>query len=303
MSLLGKFTNVKVDNVSRIPQDDLDYIEKVMKEYNVVLDYNNSILDFTESLTDERKDRTDRIFTYQAFSKSDSLEVIRKDISNLHHRCFQNIAEHFCNKYNIVLDIEKMNIFSGYTVGNLYHNQRYVDYRGDHDRKFDVIRGFKVDYNTILDYIFSNIGGLNLNDFKYKESIEHFGGLYSVDSHRADIKITKNGVLTFPNLFGSINNHYHREENTRCFKSLKNILELVYKDELVEVNKVFNIDNITNHFSVGSQPYKAESLERIFTKLEINDNVVDYILVMKNGNFKLKFNNFKLANNFLDLIK
>lgn len=297
MNLLEKFGSVIVKNNDRIPKEDIDFIKSLEKDYLKTLSNNISILDTLKPLS-EIFEHVNRYDSYN-YNPNDSINVVKAYISNLHYRYIHDITNYIKSKYNMDIKIDEMHVVASYEVKMLYQSKpKYVDYHGHNRYHWDKIDELTVNYMDVMDFIFDSIGGLDLNDFKINESKQHLNDMYSNDSHRNHFTISNNGVLTLPSFINNPEQHWSFDSTSKTLNSLINLLELVYKESISNFSEKLSKTSLFEFFCVN-RPY-SKNIQNMYDKYMINDDVVEYLKYFKNGTLKVKFNNKKLANKFIN---
>ncbi|BAX25547.1 hypothetical protein BPT24_030 [Tenacibaculum phage pT24] len=311
MDLLGKFSNVKVDNTNRLPHEDISYLDALLNDYKEALQYNKECIKSLEQLRNIKPELKQRVingtsfnntFEYMSFDSKESLLVAQKDAGNCHHRFIKSVSEYICKKYNIEIDIEKWEFSDGYAVKQLYNHSRYPTYWGMSDKvKYSAISDLELHYDTIIDYIFEQIGGLDLNEHQILESKKFLYELYNEDTHRGDVIIAKNGSLSFPSILNNPKSHHARDYNLKLIKSLSTVINELYKEYDSSVSDVLTYKGFIKEFCINHN-YSLDDEKCIYDKKMTGTDIIEYYQLSKNGKIKIKFKSHTLANEFLTKI-
>lgn len=168
MNMLNVFDEIKIENDNRIDIEDRNYCEKHNRAYqetlkshketlkNWIMLHNNQI----KKLSYERNGYTytQEYISYFGGGNGICINKLIDEIIKIKQRFIGMITYYFTRKYNITIDDNK--IFNKYKDKFDYHKKE----NPDKTLKLDLIEYIDIDYNTILDEIFIQLGG-----FSFKE--------------------------------------------------------------------------------------------------------------------------------------
>ncbi|BBI90492.1 hypothetical protein HYO65_gp100 [Tenacibaculum phage PTm1] len=308
MSLLDKFSAVEVKNVNRLNEEDLEYVNKKSSEYKRILEYNNklhsALKTVLDSNIDEYKEISFHTKPYHTYvhNSNDSLGLIRKDISNLHYHYIGDIVGYFTKKYNITCDAENFEIIPNYKRSDLYNHKAYPEYSyHGSEKRFENIENVVVDYNDIIDYLFKHTDMVSFDQHKKESSVALLKDMYRADSHRADIKVAKNGSVQMPTFMSCPEYRKFESENTNKVTSLSVVLEQVYYECGSMFNDKLSPSAFKDTFCVG-KPYSPNISEQ-HSKHVVGDDIVEYYHLNQSGALKIKFRNAQISSKFINKIK
>lgn len=154
MSLAGKFGNFEIKKTDRISKEDQEWLSRREKMYKRALMIQKSVYDIykTEDGTYTEEDREEFFsFTVNDFG-------VPKRVSQIQNSYIGGIFHYFSSKYNVKLENE----FEQYDYGHELY--RYSEKEPVKDLVID-----EIDYHTVLDKIFNQLGGLSFEEKAIKE--------------------------------------------------------------------------------------------------------------------------------------
>lgn len=154
MSLAGKFGNFKIKKTDRISKEDQEWLSRREKMYKRALMIQKSVYDIYKS-EDETYTEEDRK-EFSDFTVSDF--GVPKRVSQIQDSYISGIFSYFSRKYHVELE----NKFEHYD-----YNRELYRYSNKEPVKDLVID--EIDYHTVLDKIFDQLGGLSFQEKSMKE--------------------------------------------------------------------------------------------------------------------------------------
>lgn len=154
MSLAGKFGNFEIKKTDRISKEDQEWLYRREKMYKRALMIQKSVYDIykTEDGTYTEEDREEFFsFTVNDFG-------VPKRVSQIQNSYIGGIFHYFSSKYNVKLENE----FEQYDYEHELY--RYSKKEPVKDLVID-----EIDYHTVLDKIFNQLGGLSFEEKAIKE--------------------------------------------------------------------------------------------------------------------------------------
>lgn len=155
--LLNKFEGVKIENINRIDDEDEEFCIKINNIYNETLECYKNILDNLISVYNRQIVTVDD--EYDLFiSMFDNFGISRviDSILKLKTRFIGKVYDYFSRKYKVTIDYEK--ICLKYKDVECEYSMRT---NKDNTLNTNIITYVYLDYNIILDEIFSQLGGLS----------------------------------------------------------------------------------------------------------------------------------------------
>lgn len=154
MSLAGKFGNFEIKKTDRISKEDQEWLSRREKMYKRALMIQKSVYDIYKS-EDETYTEEDRK-EFSSFTVSDF--GVPKRVSQIQDSYISGIFSYFSGKYHV----ELKNEFEHYD-----YNRELYRYSNKEPVKDLVID--EIDYHTVLDKIFDQLGGLSFQEKSMKE--------------------------------------------------------------------------------------------------------------------------------------
>jgi hypothetical protein len=261
--ILNKFDDIIIENNKRIDPDDEAFCITEQEKYNNTLETLNKI-------SEVLKLSNNNYLSGYDFNNLDSLPRDKKE------KFIINIISYFVKKYSITIDPDK--------VFKKYQNK-------------------EVDYNILLDEVFTFLGGFSfleksINEVKTKCKEK------SYNSYRKEFNITlKNNTLTINNsyvLFSHTTKYEYIngkridtpvvESGYRASENIKPYLDAI---SLFEFNKVIELDNRFYNYNITITPEEFSNGIKI-----LNCKKLNIIKFFKNGRMDLKFNTSQQAAQF-----
>jgi hypothetical protein len=154
--LLNKFKNIKVENTSRIDEEDESFCKKFDTIYNETLQCYKNTLDSLVLLYNKQIVTVNNSYDLDIsmYGSDFSISKVIDSILKLKRSFINNICHYFSNKYQVTID--NVIIYEKHKDIELpYGNQT----NKDKTLSLNMITYFHTDYNIILDEIFIQLGG------------------------------------------------------------------------------------------------------------------------------------------------
>lgn len=184
MSILDKFADFETWEDKRVSQDDKSFLERLQERYESSLLFYSRV----EALADEENTKYGKdIETSSASIKS--LEIYRK-VNDLQKSFSSAIYYYFKSKYNVSLNDEAVKNFSK------TFDSSVNDYMAT-SKERDKIRYRKQNYQTYLNDIINQLGGMNFNDLEVKQ-LKESARKYAYNTYKDEWEIkVKGNVFSF----------------------------------------------------------------------------------------------------------
>jgi len=285
MNLLNKFENIEIKNDARVPAEDLKVIEGYSKEFE---EYRNRVLQYElifknkpliyPSYNDDKigsnyKQERFWVRFYEEFM-NESQDFISK------------IIRYFKNKYQIELE----NNFKK-------KSKEYNAYRKiESEEILNFYKNFT--YNDVVDDIFEQLGGFDLNSKAEQEIKENMKKLCRNHRDKEKIKLGRNKIslkdiciITYDSIFKKYEINYNHDDNLTTFINAINYFESGSVN-ISELNTIFYHNN-------GTGGINQEFIKNhIFEKIQLNFNKIKSIIFFKNRRIDIKFTNGQYALEF-----
>lgn len=154
MSLTGKFENFEIKKTDRISKEDQEWLSHREELYKRTLAVHKSVYDIYKSVdsTYTKEDKND----FSSFIVGDF--NVPKEVSEIQNSYISGIFSYFQRKYNVKLE----NTFEEYN----YSRELYRYSKTDPVKDLVID---EIDYHTVLDKIFDQLGGLSFKEKAIKE--------------------------------------------------------------------------------------------------------------------------------------
>ncbi|WP_039230480.1 hypothetical protein [Clostridium haemolyticum] len=281
MNLLNKFENIEIKNDARVPAEDLKVIEGYSKEFE---EYRNRVLQYElifknkpliypsyndDKIGSDHKQKQFLVHFYEEFM-NESQGFISK------------IIRYFKNKYQIELE----NNFK--KKGKEYNAYRKIESE-------EILNFYKnFTYNDVLDDIFEQLGGFDLNSKAEQEIKENMKKLCRNHRDKEKIKLGRNKIslkdiciITYDSIWEryEINNR----ENFEIFINALNHFENYFIKETILNNMFLNEYGGIN---------KKLGNEFLFKKHRLNFNKIKSFKFFKNRRIDIEFTSGQYALEF-----
>lgn len=278
MGILGKFDNFNVKSTDRISEDDKKFLQHHEKMYKQALAvykkvyaiYKEEYEKYTEDVLEE--------YQYSDFLVKDF--GVPKRIDAVQSEYVSKIYSYFERRYKVSLENR---VFKG---SNLEHE--YYRYNNKDEIKELVVPEF--DYNTIIDDIIDQLGGLSFADRAIKEVKDALKDkCYS--SYRDDwyIKI-KGNTITYSG-YGYVSERWGGEYEVHSQDFIRALLKAISFERYGEECQIIGLSKLYN-YSI----YLDE--DELKNGVILHDVPVEKIKFFKNGRIDIKFKEAEQARKF-----
>lgn len=296
MSILNKFNEVKIENVSRIDEEDRRYCEMQEQAYNETLSLYKDILGklinlYNKQLKTMHKTDNRKLDSYDLYvsdyTNDFGVGKVFEEILKLKKKFIGRVCCHFENKYKITINSDI--ICNKYKDVEISYGKRK---NNDGTYNNNLIEYKELNYNMILDEIFMQLEGFSFEEKAVDEMKNNLQNLLKWQIKDGKIKIAKNKV-TIPNFFyidsfdknfGNYKVDYSQREKfhtllTAISNYEENTTHTIYKDFIYILQNKQDDDVFKEHSLMCS---KAESIK-----------------LYKNGKVDIKFISSECAKEFL----
>jgi hypothetical protein len=158
--LLSKFDTIRIENKSRIDEEDKNFCEKYNKIYEDTFILYRNILSDLITLYNEQIVTVENSYDLSISMYGDfGISKVIDSLIHLKERLIDKICYHFERKYNVTIDSNK--IFEKYKDMEVKYEKRE---NRDKTINTEIVQYKHLDYNIILDEIF-----IQLNGFSFQE--------------------------------------------------------------------------------------------------------------------------------------
>lgn len=258
MNLLSKFASVKIENTSRISEEDKNYCEQQQGAYKIALNALLTALIALKAVVINyvKMGEYDRGY----INKYDDIDHMEKRIKQVKNEFISNIVNYFEKTYNVTLNSTAI------------------------EKKYDM----NVTYQDIIEEIFIQLGGFNFKEKAVKEIKEASRGTVYKDD-----KITVNkGKLTIASYVyfrsswsNGLELGYNDDKVIPLFNALSHF-------ETDKTETLGYYSNIYKELREGQKNYD------IFSKYELGYNKAQSIKFFKNGKVEIVFQSMQQAEAF-----
>jgi len=278
MSLASKFGNFEIKKSDRISQEDQSWLtkrEEVYKRaimvYKAVYDvYKAENATYTEDICNE--------YGYSSFLVGDF--GVPKLLSNVQNEYINGIFSYFSNKYHVNLE----NNFEHYDLSRgLYRSKKT-------DPVKDIVVDF-IDYHTVLDRIFDQLGGMSFQE-KGEKEIKDILKSECYNSYRDSwsIKVKGNKI--------SFTDNYCRKDDW-CdyykFSSIKWLRAFLDALSYIEYGEKIELPMFRKLYDSYYVRLEEEDIQNGFTAISVG---VEHMKFFKNGRVDVTFKDAEFCRMF-----
>ena len=287
MDLLSMFDNIEIKNDTRVPVEDLKYIEELEQKFFKQRDFHFKMKELIESKED-RADYSDKERKYSRGSNYSS--YIKRELQETNYSKFMNdsyyfmaaIYSYFKQKYNC----------QSLTTHDIYEKSRTFDaYERRIEDSFKKLAYFEnITKDEVLDQIFEHLGGVSFEDKSRQEVIEYLKEQtkqYREDKKKVTVKGKKVTMIDFiyfdswhPECVGGYGNSY---------------------DKLIGIIKaitLFEFDSVNNEILDMFIENRCKGNARTVGDYDFNLNAINKLKIFKNGRADIEFTTTTNAINF-----
>ena len=156
MGIADKFGNFQIKKSDRISQEDQAWLTHREELYKRAIAVYKSVYDIYKAENESYSEEDRKNYKYSSFLVGNF--GVPKSLSDVQNSYISGIFSYFSNKYNVQLE----NNFDRYDLDREYY--RY----NDSDPIKELVVDF-IDYHTVLDKIFDQLGGLSFQEKSMKE--------------------------------------------------------------------------------------------------------------------------------------
>ena len=276
MGITGKFGNFEIKKSDRISKEDQEWLDKREKMYKRALMVHKSVYDIYKA--------EDRTYTEEDRDNFSSFLVgdfnIPKKVSDIQDSYISGIIYYFSNKYHV----------------NLENNFKRHDYAQELHRysKKDPVKDLivdEIDYHTVLNKIFDQLGGLSFKEKSLKEVREKLKDeCYNGYRDTWDIKVSgKKLIYTGGSCYKCKWTDEYEFHSTKWLNALLDALACnVYKEKvhLVTLSKLYGYSYIR---------LEDEDFQDGFSAPTVG---VEHIKFYKNGRVDITFQSGEFCRDF-----
>ena len=163
MGIADKFGNFQIKKSDRISQEDQAWLTHREELYKRAIAVYKSVYDIYKAENESYSEEDRKDYKYSSFLVGDF--DIPKKLSEAQNSYIDGIFSHFSSKYHVQLK----NNFSTYDYGRELYRYR------DSDPIKDAVVDF-IDYHTVLEKIFDQLGGMSFEEKAMKEVKDRLKG-------------------------------------------------------------------------------------------------------------------------------
>lgn len=265
MTLLNKFTEVKIDNSSRIDHNlhkELFYLQKECDKKHKLIE--------------------DRIFYLKQYSKEN-----------------ENPFDEFCKSY-LQESVSNYRSFVYETLQKI--NDFYQTEFGLGSKMFSV--GFDdkkvITLDDILEYCFKISGGISFEEFGIEKTKNDLFEIWNNSYKKPLPSIAKNGVITLPKMI-YIKDSWH-SEYIKISYSDEHYIGLLEKSINLYKNQDNNENNMLYNWKAESVEEYKRKFNNYYRKkaVKINKSGLEEVTLFGNGNVKIKFENIEDSKGYFE---
>ena len=318
LSILDKFDTIDSTNNNRLPQEDIAFCEAQQKLYTQVMAHQRHIFEalcrihddnevFMKSIAAENVQSKGAEYTCAYYTcnaiKLTKDDFITKHFEPIHCRFVSTIIQYFTQRYHVSLaepaykallqlvkpeSPSRDNYFSKATDAEIAaHKAAQQEYDKKYDAYLDSICSCELDYNTILDHIFVELGGNSFGECAEREIIS--GSRSASKGYRGNLVYEiKNKKVTFSILSPrkGWNNQYNVSLNGDNYLAL--LRALTYFDSNKQHSSIYDGWNQFIDYS----KYEADG---IFDSHDVYGAKIASFKYYKNGKFEVTFDSHTSA--------
>ena len=275
MSLAGKFGNFEIKKTDRISKEDQEWLSRREKMYKRALMIQKSVYDIYKS-EDETYTEEDRK-EFSSFIVGDF--NVPKEVSEIQNSYISGIFSYFQRKYNVKLE----NKFEKYN----YSRELYRYSKTDPVKDLVID---EIDYHTVLDKIFDQLGGLSFKEKAIKEIKDKLKEeCYNSYRNNWSIKISgKKLIYTGGYCSQSYSSVYRFNSTNWMYAMLEAFSYNVYKEKC----HVISLDRLYDSYCIRLE---EEDFKNGFSAPEVG---VEHIKFYKNGRVDITFQSGEFCRDF-----
>ena len=287
MDLLNIFDNIEIKNDTRIPAEDLLYIEELEQKFFEQRDFHfkmKELIEGKENKADysDKERKYNRGSNYSSYTKRELQEVNYSRFMNDSYYFIAAIYSYFKQKYNC----------QSLTTHDIYEKSRTFDaYERRIEESFKKLAYFEnITKEEALNQIFEHLGGFSFEDKSRQEVIEYLKEQtkqYREDKKKVAVKGKKATIIDFI-FFDS----WHPECVGGYGSSYDKLIGLAKAVTLFEFDVVEN--EILNTFIEN----RCKGNSRTVGEYDFNLNKINKLKVFKNGRIDIEFTTTTNAINF-----
>lgn len=183
MGITDKFGNFQIKKSDRISQEDQAWLTHREELYKRAIAVYKSVYDIYKAENESYSEEDRKDYKYSSFLVGDF--DIPKKLSEVQNSYIDGIFSHFSSKYHVHLK----NNFSTYDYGRELYRYR------DSDPIKDAVVDF-IDYHTVLEKIFDQLGGMSFEEKAMKEVKDRLKGKCYIEGRDIwEIKVRGNKFI------------------------------------------------------------------------------------------------------------
>jgi hypothetical protein len=277
MSLAGKFGNFEIKQSDRISQEDKAWLDHWEELYKRALVANKSVYDIFKSVFSSYSEEDKEKYAYGSVLVDD-FDVLKK-IDALQNGYISNIFNYFSNKYKVSLD----NDFPQSDIQ--YECRRYSRKDDVKELVVDVI-----DYHTVMDKIFDQLGGLSFKEKAIKEIKDKLKNkCYNSYRDEWEIKIKGNKLIYTG---GYCSQSFGGDWHFNSTEFLRALLKALSYNTYDEAQSLYSLSKLYDSYYVT---LNEDDFQNGFSCVEVG---VEHIKFYKNGRIDITFQSGEFARNF-----
>ncbi|MCD3319504.1 hypothetical protein G8V07_11470 [Clostridium botulinum D/C] len=285
MEFLNKFDNIEIKNDTRVPAEDLKVIEGYSKEFE---EYRNRVLQY--ELLFKNKPLNPPLYgedhCYSDLGQENFLEYFYSGFIKDCKKFANKIIYYFKNKYQIELI-------------SYFEPERH-EYCFNSSNKYEEKLNFykNLTHDTVLDSIFEQLGGFDLNSKMERETKDNMKKLCISCKDEERVQLSKNkitlkniAIVTYDSVWREYEIDYNYDDNLTTFINAINYFE----SRSVNISKLNTIFYHNNGTGGINQEFVKN---RIFEKIQLNFNKIKSIIFFKNRRIDIEFTSGQYALEF-----
>ena len=274
MSLAGKFGNFEIKKTDRISKEDQEWLSRREKMYKRALMIQKSVYDIykVEDGTYTEEDREE----FSSFTVDDF--GVPKRVSQIQDSYISGIFSYFQRKYNVKLE----NKFEEYN----YSRELYRYSKTDPVKDLVID---EIDYHTVLDKIFDQLGGLSFKEKAIKEIKDKLKEeCYNSYRNNWSIKISGKKLIYTGGYCSQSYSDYHFNSTNWMYTMLEAFSYNTYgeKCRIISLNRLYDSYYIR---------LEEEDFKNGFSAPSVG---VEHIKFYKNGRVDITFQSGEFCRNF-----
>ena len=277
MSLAGKFGNFEIKKTDRISQEDQAWLVHREELYKRCIAVYKAVYNIYKSENESYSEEDRENFRYSSFLVGDF--GVPKHLSEVQNDYISGIFSYFSNKYNVSLE----NTFEKYDLS------RQVYRYSTKDPIKDIVVDF-IDYHTVLEKIFDQLGGMSFQE-KAEKEIKDILKKKSYNEYRDNWEIkVKGNKFTYTGGYCNKDwGDYYKFSSVEWLRAFLDALSFIAYGEKTVIS---SLTKLYNSYYVGLD---EDDIQNGFTAISVG---VKHIKFFKNGRVDVTFKDAEFCRMF-----